>query len=206
MIKNLLFDLGGVIMDIRRENCIRAFKELGMESPETFLGEYVQAGPFGDLESGLISPAEFRDKLREFIPFPVSDEQIDRAFNAFLIGIPLHRLRSLRDLRSKYAIYLLSNTNPIMWAQDIDLAFRGEGLTINDYFDGIVTSFEARTMKPGHDIFRKVVQRFGVMPEETLFIDDSAKNLEAAAQLGFRTLLVPPGAEFDVLLKENGIG
>lgn len=80
MIKNLLFDLGGVIMDIRREDCIRAFKSLGMVHPEDFLGEYSQKGPFMELEEGAISPEEFRGRLRKMLPEGVTDAQIDEAF------------------------------------------------------------------------------------------------------------------------------
>lgn len=191
-------------MDIRRTNCVSAFKELGMPDPDCFLGEYVQSGPFGALESGLMSPNEFRTEIRKFLPTETTDEQIDSALNKFLVGIPPHRLEKLRQLREKYGIYMLSNTNPIMWNRDIDKAFRQENLTVYDYFDGIVTSFEAKCMKPQEDIFRYAVEKYGLNPETTLFIDDSQKNLDAAAALGFRTLLVPPGTEFsDLLAKEK---
>lgn len=203
MIKNLLFDLGGVIIDIRRENCVAAFKELGMENPEAFLGEYVQAGPFGELESGAIAPRQFRDTMRRYLPDGVTDAQIDRALNRFLIGIPLHRLEALRTLRGKYKIYVLSNTNPIMWESDIRQFFSAEGLGVDDYFDGIVTSFEAKCMKPSQEIFRYLIDKCGIKPEETLFLDDSAVNLDAAERMGFHTLLVPPGIEFVTLLENR---
>ena len=200
MIKNLLFDLGGVIMDIRRENCIESFKRLGMEDPGQFLGEYVQAGPFGALESGQITPEKFRSELRRYLPASTTDEQIDSAFGDFLIGIPRHRLEQLRELRKKYKIYLLSNTNPIMWANGIANAFKQEGGEITDYFDGMVKSFEAGVMKPAPEIFNQVVRKFGIRPEETVFIDDSASNTRAAEALGFKTVTVAPGTEFADLL------
>lgn len=202
MIKNLLFDLGGVIMDIRRENCIAALEKLGMENPARFLGDYSQTGPFGDLEGGKITPEEFHKIMKEFLPPGVSDEEIDKAFNAFLTGIPLRRLETLRKLRKDYNIYLLSNTNPIMWSQGIDEAFRQEGKLIDDYFDGMVTSFEAKSMKPDLEIFRRVIEKCGLVPEETIFFDDSQRNLDAAASLGFKTILVEPGQEFAGLLDE----
>ncbi|MCH5318390.1 MAG: HAD family phosphatase [Paramuribaculum sp.] len=205
MIKDLLFDLGGVIMDIRRSDCVAAFKALGMEDPECFLGEYVQAGPFGDLESGAISPEEFRMAIRKYLPKETTDEQIDTALNRFLTGIPAHRLEALRKLRKRYGIYMLSNTNPIMWQHDIKRYFQAEGLEREDYFDGMITSFEARTMKPGSEIFRYAIDKCGLNPETTLFIDDSQANLDAAEALGFATMLVPPGSEFDKLLKERGL-
>lgn len=196
MIKNLLFDLGGVIMDIRRLNCVASFERLGMKDADSFLGEYSQKGPFLQLEEGLITEAEFRQAVREFIDGEVTDEQIDKAFCDFLVGIPVHRLTELRELRKHYGIYMLSNTNPIMWHSRIAEEFRHEGMEREDYFDGIVTSFEARSIKPDAKIFHHVVNQLGIKPEETLFLDDSQKNLDAAAELGFHTLLVPPGSEF----------
>lgn len=201
MIKNLLFDLGGVIMDIRRLNCVASFERLGMKDADSFLGEYSQKGPFLQLEEGLISEAEFRTAVRNFIDGEVSDEQIDKSFCDFLVGIPTHRLAELRDLKKNYNIYMLSNTNSIMWNSRIAEDFRQEGLEREDYFDGIVTSFEARSIKPDAKIFHVVVEKFGIKPEETLFLDDSQKNLDAAAKMGFQTLLITPGSEFFELLK-----
>lgn len=196
MVKNLLFDLGGVIMDIRREDCEQAFRGLGMADIGEFLGDYGQKGPFAALEEGKISEHEFRDEVRKHIPGDVTDEEIDKAFNRFLTGIPLRRLQELRRLRGQYRLYMLSNTNSIMWRQDIAKAFRQEGLEVDDYFDGIVTSFEAKCCKPAPGIFRKVVEKFGIEPSETVFFDDSKANVEAAAALGFGTRHVAPGMEF----------
>lgn len=200
MIKNLLFDLGGVIMDIRRLNCVASFERLGMKDADSFLGEYSQKGPFLQLEEGAISEAEFRTAVRQFIDGEVTDEQIDSAFCDFLVGIPKYRLEQLRELKKQYGIYMLSNTNSIMWHSRIAEDFRQEGLEREDYFDGIVTSFEAKSIKPDAKIFHAVVENLGIKPEETLFLDDSQKNLDAAAELGFQTLLVTPGSEFFELL------
>lgn len=201
MIKNLLFDLGGVIMDICRLNCVASFERLGMKDADSFLGEYSQKGPFLQLEEGAISEEQFRDAVRQYIDGEVSDEQIDKAFCDFLVGIPSHRLVELRELKKNYKIYMLSNTNSIMWRSRIAEDFRQEGLEREDYFDGIVTSFEAKSIKPEAKIFHAVVEKFGIKPEETLFLDDSQKNLDAAAEMGFHTLLVTPGSEFFELLK-----
>lgn len=203
MIKNLLFDLGGVIMDIRRLNCVASFERLGMKDADSFLGEYSQKGPFLQLEEGLINEAQFRDAVREYIDGEVTDEQIDKAFCDFLVGIPAYRLEQLRQLKKQYGIYMLSNTNPIMWHSRIAEEFRQEGMEREDYFDGIVTSFEARSIKPDAKIFHTVVETLGIKPEETLFLDDSQKNLDAASALGFHTLLVTPGSEFFELLNDK---
>lgn len=199
-IKNLLFDLGGVIMDIKRENCVRAFEALGMSGANDLLGEYSQKGAFLLLEEGTITPEQFREEIRKNISGDVTDEDIDKAFCKFLLGIPPHRLGALEDLRKHYKIYMLSNTNPIMVNSDIKHYFRVCGKELEDYFDGLVLSYEAKSIKPDLRIFEYAKSHLGIVPEETLFLDDSQKNLDAAAQLGFNVALVAPGDEFvDVL-------
>lgn len=198
-ISTLLFDLGGVIMDLKRDNALQALRQLGMSDPDSIIGLYVQAGPFLQLEQGDITPAQFRDALRPAFPRPVSDAEIDDAFNSFLVGIPTRRLEALRELRRHFRVCLLSNTNRLMWDSEIARAFTAEGLTIDDYFDGIVTSFEARCVKPGAEIFRYAVSHLGIDPATTLFLDDSADNVAAARALGFNAEVVPPGTEFTMI-------
>lgn len=202
MIRNLLFDLGGVIIDIDRNRCVEALEKLGVADADSLLGKYVQSGIFADLESGNITAAEFRDALRRHAgDSALTDAAIDTAFQKFLIGLPARRLEELRELRRDYRVCLLSNTNPIMWNDSIARLFRAEGKEREDYFDGIVTSFEARVMKPDAAIFRYAVEKLGLRPEETLFIDDSQANLDAASKLGFATALAVPGRDFADIIK-----
>ena len=196
MIKNLLFDLGGVIFDIRRERCVKAFEQLGLAEADSLLDNACQRGVFLEIESGTIEPDEFRNRIRAMIPHDVTDQEIDNAFCQFLIEIPRHRLEALRQLRNRYRIYMLSNTNAIMWNSKIAENFRQEGLTVNDYFDGIITSFEVKAVKPDRKIFECVINRLGINPAETLFLDDAQGNLDSAATLGFHTALVAHGSEF----------
>lgn len=200
MIKNLLFDLGGVIMDIDRLNCVRAFEKLGFKDISEYLGDYGQKDFFLGLESGEISEEEFYHRIREHLPQDVTDGQIKEAFNDFLTGIPVHRLRQLSDLRTKYPVYLLSNTNPVMMNSKIADEFRKDGFSIDHYFDGTVTSYEAKCCKPGRRIFDYAAQKFNILPAETLFFDDSQSNVDAARSYGFKSVLVRPGDEFAVLL------
>lgn len=201
MTTTLLFDLGGVIMDIDRHRCIEAFEALGMPDIADFLGDYSQSGPFAGVEDGSVSPARFRDIIRRHIPHPVTDDEIDRAFCRFLIGIPRHRLEALRELAKHYRVCLLSNTNPIMWNSFIADQFTGEGLTREDYFDGMVTSFEAHALKPAPEIFNYTADKLGMEPSETLFLDDSEANCEAARRCGYHAAHVAPGTEFTDTLK-----
>lgn len=203
-IKNLLFDLGGVIMDIRRQNCVDAFKALGMADADKYLGEYSQAGVFAGIENGSYTPAQFHDEIRSLIPHPVTDAEIDQAFGRFLIGIPLHRLHELEQLHKQFSIYMLSNTNPIMWADGIAKNFAQDGHDVHHYFDGIIRSYKVGAMKPDPAIFRATIDQLGIDPTETLFMDDSATNLRAAEAFGFHTLLVAPGMEFHNELKKAG--
>ncbi len=197
MIKNLLFDLGGVIIDIERENCVKAFEALGLKDADSYFGLYAQSGIFMAIEDGSMSVDAFHAALRDKLPAGVKDYQIDTAFQKFITGIPKHRLEALRALRRKgYGIYLLSNTNPIMWRGVIAGEFAKEGLRREDYFDGMVTSFEAKAAKPDPKIFKYAAEFLDIKPEETLFFDDSEKNVEAARALGFQAVHVEPGTEF----------
>lgn len=202
MIRNLLFDLGGVIMDIRRQNCVDAFVKLGMNDAGSYLGEYAQAGPFEGIENGSFTPAMFHDAVRSIIGRAVGDDEIDRAFGCFLTGIPCHRLEELEILHKQFPIYMISNTNPIMWHDGIARNFAQCGHDVDYYFDGVVLSYEVGAMKPDDAIFREVIARFGIDPSETLFFDDSQVNLDAAARFGFHTLLVAPGTEFYELMSQ----
>lgn len=195
-VRNLLFDLGGVIMNLRRENCVEALEQLGLKEAEEMLGLYCQTGPFMQLEEGKITPAEFRVEIRRRIGCEVSDAEMDDAFNRFLLGIPVERLRALESLRKQYKIYMLSNTNAIMFDSKIKTDFQIDGKNREDYFDGMCLSYEEGCAKPDLQIFHNVLDKFGIKAEETLFFDDSQANLEAAARLGFRTWLVEPGTEF----------
>lgn len=192
-------------MDIEKDRCVEAFARLGLPDAPSYFGEYSQKGAFMKLEEGAITTDEFHRSMRGDIGREVSDSEIDHAFCQFLIGIPAHRLAELRKLRENYRIYLLSNTNPIMWNSTIRDEFTKEGHTREDYFDGMVTSFEALSLKPDEKIFRYAERHLGIIPDETIFLDDSQRNLDAAAKLGFHTLLVAPGSEFATLLAAAGI-
>lgn len=204
-IKNLLFDLGGVIMDIRKENCVSAFERLGLKDAASYFGDFSQQGAFMMVERGDMTTEQFHAALRPALPSGVSDAEIDAAFCEFLIGIPVHRLEELEKLSGRYRVGLLSNTNPIMWDSKIREEFEKAGKKREDYFEGMVTSFEANSLKPEKGIFEYAVRRLGFVPEETLFFDDSQANLDAAAALGFKTALVRNGEEFSDIIKKRGL-
>ena len=110
-IKNLLIDLGGVLINLDRQRCIENFQKLGLRNVEELLDISNQDGILMQQEKGLITPAEFRNGVREMIGKVVSDKQIDAAWNSFLVDIPTHKLDLLLKLREKYVVYLLSNAS-----------------------------------------------------------------------------------------------
>lgn len=200
----LLFDLGGVIMTIERMNAVKAFEALGMADANAFFDPYQQRGSFGLLEAGQITPERFRDDVRPRFRPGVTDDEIDEALCKFLIGIPDERLERLSELRRKgHKVYMLSNTNRIMWDRFIIPEFRKLGGEISDYFDGIVTSFEAGVCKPDERIYDYAVKKLGLIPSETTFFDDGPANIEAAEALSFKTRHVTAANDF-ISLTANG--
>ena len=192
----IIFDLGGVIINLKKQDCIDAFRALGYASVDKMLSEYRQDGEFLALEEGRVSPEEWRAIIRKNIAKPVTDQQIDDAFNAFLVDIPIEKLRMLRALKSRYRIAMLSNTNKVMFESKIPELFKIEGLTIEDYFDDFFLSYKMGMSKPSPEIFIKVAEGLGIEPCEALFIDDSQANVDAASKLGFQTLCVEPYTDF----------
>ena len=204
-IKNLLFDLGGVIVDAKRDDCVAALTSIGMRDADEMIGLYEQTSAFGSLESGEIGVDEFHTEFRRHFDRPVTDEQIDKAIEAFIPGLPLHRLQALTELRKRYKTYVLSNTNPILFEGRIAELFKGEGKTIDDYFDGTTTSYKAGACKPRREIFDYAVKTMGIDPAETMFFDDGQGNVDAAIAYGFNAALVPEGGGFVDVIKQLGL-
>lgn len=193
MIKNIIFDLGGVIIDIRRESAAEALEGLGIVEADRMLGEYEQKGVFLMLEEGRISDSEMYDSLLPLCNPGTTCTDIKTAFEKFLVDIPVERMRRIIELREKgYKTYVLSNTNPIFYNDWIATQFRKDGLSINDYFDGIVVSFQELMCKPNPGIFKNLLNRYHLNPSETIFLDDSQANCTQATSLGIGTVCIRP--------------
>lgn len=187
-------------MNIKRECAVKAFEELGMADADGFFDPYEQHGSFGLLEAGQISADEFRADVRGQFRPEVTDDEIDSALCEFLRGIPAERLERLKELRQKgYKVYMLSNTNRIMWDRYVLKAFPGG---LDNYFDGIVTSFEAGVCKPDAKIYDYAIKKLGLNPEDTTFFDDGPANIAAAEKSGFKTRLIQ-GDDTMLKLTEN---
>lgn len=196
-----MFDLGGVILDINRDLCVKNLEALGLSRAGEMLDLYCQSGNFLALEKGTMTAGCFFDDLRSQTDRPVSDAQITDALCSFICALPAHRLDSLTRLRKEgKRLYVLSNTNPIMYHSVIDRLFRQKGRSIRDYFDGEILSFQEKSCKPSAQIFNILIERYKLNGSSTLFLDDSEANCEAARACGLDALLVPEGAEFiDIL-------
>mgnify|MGYP000211097270 CR=1 FL=1 len=189
-IKNVIFDLGGVLVDLDIERCTAAFRALDMPRVADLINPYYPAEMIGRLERGDISFREACDEMRRLDGRPeVTDSEIAAAYSAFLVGIPVAKLRQIMRLREAgVRTYVLSNNNPAAMVA-IRGAFTADGHTMDDYFDKIYLSYELHELKPSEAIFRKVIADSGVIPSETLFIDDREANIEAAAALGIHGFL-----------------
>lgn len=200
-IKNLLVDFGGVLINLNRQRCIDNFKQLGLNDADQLLSVFHQQGVFMQQEKGLITSAEFRDSIREKIGKEVTDQQIDAAWNSFLMDIPTYKLDLLLRLREKYVVYLLSNTNDIHWRWSCKHAFPYRGFRAEDYFEKIYLSYEMKMMKPDAEIFEAVLSDAGIAAKQTFFIDGSEANCQTARALGISTYTPTAGEDWGHLFQ-----
>ncbi len=191
MIKNLIFDLGGVLVSLDRERCLKSFsKNLGFDNFGDYLNAYAQKGFFAKFENGDINASEFREIVKGYCKKEnIADEEIDAALDTFLTVVEPYKVELLLELKEKYNLLLLSNVNPIAWGKCCELFLEAKGVDIEDVFEKLYLSFEMKNSKPGEAIYRQLLEDSGAEPAETLFIDDSAANIKTGEEMGLRTLL-----------------
>lgn len=203
MIKNIIFDWGGVLIHLDKQRCTEAFAKHGVEVSDEVTNPYGQRTDLKDFELGLMTVDEFHETVRRIYAPTLSDEQIDEAWSALLLDIPEYKLDMLLNLKKQYRLFLLSNTNAVHW-QVGRKRFDYKGHKAEDYFDQIFLSHEIHELKPTPEAFLKVAQLAGIEPEETLFIDDLQVSCDAAAALGFHTYCPPANTNWlDELKIEN---
>ncbi len=196
-IKNIAFDLGGVVLALSYENAIRTFEEIGLRNARQHLDAFHQHGIFGDLESGQITAEEFRVKLSSIIGREVSMDECFYAWHGYVESVPQRNLDMLLKLHQQgYKVCLLSNTNPFMMQWACSPAFDGGHHPIDYFFDHLYLSYECRVMKPASEIFQQMLIGQQVTADETLFIDDSPANCAAAEALGIHTLCPQNNADW----------
>lgn len=201
-IKNVVFDLGGVLVDLDLNRCIAAFRTLGMDAVAELINPYYPAEMIGRLEHGDITFHEACEEMRRLSGTPdVPDERIAWAYGEFLVTIPVAKLRQIEALRRRgIRTYVLSNNNPASM-EYIRRMFTADGKSMDAYFDAVYLSCELRELKPSEAIFRKMIAASGMRPEETLFIDDGQKNVDAARELGFSVYMPAHGEDFGHILE-----
>ena len=194
MIKNIIFDLGGVIYDIRYENIAEAFARMGAGNLINLYSKAQQTDFIDLYEEGLISSDEFCEKIRRFSSVPLTNEQIRDAWNAILIDVPAPRVDFLLHLKEKYNLYLFSNTNQFNY--DCFTAHLKQKFGF-DFFETIFKaayfSHILHIRKPKEEGFRRIIQEQQLNPDETLFIDDSPQHIEGARRCGLNAYHLKDG-------------
>jgi HAD superfamily hydrolase (TIGR01509 family) len=186
--KNIIFDLGGVILNIDYSLLAKSFRLLGIENFEEHYSKAQQEGFFDLYEKGLMSTDEFTQRLGGHCKPGTTDQNIKDAWNSMLLDLPEERLKLLHKLKLSHRIFLLSNTNEIHMTWIYDYLLKQFGVTdLSDYFEKVYLSYEVGMRKPDAEIFELVLKENHLMSHETFFIDDSPQHLEGAKKVGIQT-------------------
>lgn len=186
--KNIIFDLGNVLVKLNPEGCIGAFKAIGM-------GELVDSNPQSEgmklmskLGVGMITTEAFCDAARKLTETDVTNEEIIDAANKMLVVIPDEKKERLLQLKKAgYRLFLLSNTIDVHWGYCVEHLFPYQNHGVEDYFEQCFLSQRMHLAKPDARIYKEVIRQANIHPDETLFIDDLKENCEAAEKLGIHT-------------------
>ena len=211
MIKTIALDLGGVVVAIDITKAYKHFREVGLQDVERFINPFHQEGFFGDLEGGKITAEEFRQEFSRLVGREVTSEECKYACMGFIDGVSQPALDAVLRLRKAgYRVVLLSNTNPYVMTWAMSSAFDGRhpGHGLRWYFDACYLSYACQLSKPDPEIFRFVLDNELIRPDELLFVDDGARNVEVAQSLGIQGHVARNAtdwpAEVDRILSCNG--
>lgn len=202
-LKNLIFDLGDVIIPIDLSAPIRNFATLANLPEDEVRALWQQHKFINHYETGLIDDDAFRNHVRQLLnqrtessdtdaPESWADEVIDTAWNTVLLDLPVERIERIRTLQGHYRLFLLSNTSPIHIRQVNRVLIEIGQPTLEELFERVFYSYEVRMAKPSPDIYRHVLTEAGIQADETAFFDDNEANIRAAAALGIRAVHVQP--------------
>lgn len=202
-IKNIIFDLGGVIINLDTNLTIYEFNKISAIPFEEVYTQAKQSELFNSFDKGLISDFDFFSELRKQIRYEGQEADLLFAWNAMLLDVPEERLDLLVEMKQNYNTYLLSNTcEPHVAAFERDLYLEHGVKNFNDYFDKVYYSCRMGMRKPDEEIFEFVLKENDLVPEETVFIDDSAQHVKGAGECGINAYLLPKNMEVGDLLKE----
>ena len=198
--KAIIFDFGGVLIDLDINDCKETFKrELGYEKIDEVLDPCHQKGIVGDMEEGVITAEEFRAAVLKDARPGARPEQVDEAFMHILAGIPAYKGPLLNHLAKSYDIYILSNNNPIV-APHMPELFAGVGVDYVNLFKKSFLSFEMKALKPSRAFYEAVVREIGLPAEQMLFIDDSQRNVDGSVEAGLPAVYYEPGTDLSALV------
>ena len=196
--ENLIFDLGGVLIDLDVGRMLKGFEGVGLD-PRMFMAESAEKGAttvcegmsvgqlLSDYQTGDITTEELLETILPECRPGTTREQLVEAWNHCLVSIPRERLETVRRWREKgHRTYMLSNTNDLHWRYISTHCFGGEGLGLEDCFDGVFLSHEMRLAKPDAEIYRRMLETLGVRAEDCWFVDDAQVNVEAARKEGLQ--------------------
>lgn len=186
-IKNIIFDLGGVIMNLDVPRTIKAFENIGITDFVNDTGHHYKNPVFYDFETGKVSESEFVEELANISANSLSGTQIREAWNAMILDMPIERIKFLLDLKKKYKIYLLSNTNSIHQEKFLRETNEANDFSFNELFEKAYYSHEIGIRKPNEEVFHFVLKDSKLNTDKTLFVDDSLQNINSAQKTGLRT-------------------
>lgn len=187
-INTLIFDLGGVIVDLAPERTLNEFALLANKPVGDILELYATHACFPAFETGRIREEDFRNSIRSIFNLTVSDAEIDHCWNAMLLEIPPEKLTMLTKLKKHFTTLILSNTNSIHLTYINEVILKGQ--VLDTYVQHAYYSHKLGMRKPDHEIFEYVLNAHSLVPEQTLFMDDNPDNIKAAKALGIEALLI----------------
>jgi putative hydrolase of the HAD superfamily len=190
-VKNIIFDLGGVIINIDFQYTFEAFAKLGDSDILSTLKKFKDLKVFERYEAGEFTDPQFRNFLRNEFSQKATDQEIDQAWNALLKDIPIARIQKIQQLKEKYNLYLLSNTNHIHIQEVNNILHQTSGIrNLNLLFDKVYLSYEMKMSKPHLEIYNFVLEEQKLNGSETVFIDDNKDNIIGAQNAGLETIHV----------------
>ena len=202
-VKNIIFDFGGVIIKISHQRVENAFKALGVSNFEALFNQATQSKLFQQLELGKISSSQFRDSIRELTHLKISNKELDEAWNQIIGEYPNERIDLLNKLRMNYRLFLLSNTNCIHYDYYIPKFESEYGYPFKSLFEKTCWSFKFGKRKPDLDSYTQLIEENHLVPGETLFIDDSKQNIEAALKVGLKAVYLDNELDLTEIFSEG---
>ncbi len=188
-IKNIIFDLGGVLFDIDYTRTIGAMEKIGVKDFDKIFTQKNQSDLFNRLEEGKISAEEFTKELSEISGVPLKKKDVEWALNTMLFNMPTHRFDLLDLLKTRYRLFLYSNINEVHAKEIHRVIKETHGFPdFNKHFEKVYYSFELGIRKPKPDGFLAIIREQKLNPEETLFIDDSPQHVEGAKKAGLHAV------------------